>query len=53
MQEGQEWTPSTFETVVQMGQESVDEIDIVLEKYKEETEENETENRFEFVLNQM
>ena len=53
LQEGQEWTPSTFETVVQMGQESVDEIDFVLEKYKEETEENETENRFEFVLNQM
>ena len=53
LQEGQEWTPTTFETVVQMAQESVDDIDFALEKYKEKTEDNETENRFEFVLNQM
>lgn len=53
IQEGQEWTPSVFETVHRMAQESIDPIDIVLEKYKEETEENKTENGYDFVLNQM
>ena len=53
LQEGQEWSPLAFETVVRMEQESIDPIDFALEKYKEETAENETENSVEFVLNQM
>lgn len=53
LQEGQEWTSSAFETVAQMAQESIDSIDFVLEKYKEETEEKKAENSYDFVLNQM
>lgn len=53
LQEGQEWTSSAFETVVQMTEESVDDIDLILEKYKAETEENEPANSYDFVLNQM
>lgn len=53
LQEGQEWTPSAFETVIQMAQNSIDPIDYVLEKYKEDTEDNKTENYYDFVLNQM
>ena len=53
LQEGQEWSPLAFETVVRMEQESIDPIDFALEKYKEETAENKTENSYDFVLNQM
>lgn len=52
LQEGQAWTASTFETVVKMTEAVNNPIDFILEKYKEETEELETTNRYEYVLNQ-
>ena len=53
LQEGQEWTPTVFEKVVQTTEETVDDIDFVLEKYKEATERTVLEKRYEFVLNEM